>query len=72
MTAKPPLPSREDRLAAKLRENLRRRKAQARELGQGEQEQGEQEQGEQEQGEQEQAGPELPPIAALPKGDPSS
>ena len=62
MTAKPPLPSREDRLAAKLRENLRRRKAQARELGQGEQEQGE----------QEQAGPELPPIAALPKGDPSS
>ncbi len=67
MTAKPPLPSREDRLAAKLRENLRRRKAQARELGQGEQEQGEQEQGE-----QEQAGPELPPIAALPKGDPSS
>lgn len=27
-------PSREERLAAKLRENLRRRKAQARELGQ--------------------------------------
>ena len=34
MTAKP---SREDRLAAKLRENLRRRKAQARELGELEQ-----------------------------------
>ena len=30
--AKPPL-SREDRLAAKLRENLRRRKTQAREIG---------------------------------------
>ena len=37
MTAKPPQPSREDRLAAKLRENLRRRKAQARELGELEQ-----------------------------------
>ena len=30
MTSKPPAPSREERLAAKLRENLRRRKAQAR------------------------------------------
>ena len=34
MTANPPQLSREERLAAKLRENLRRRKAQARELGQ--------------------------------------
>ena len=32
MTAKTPDPSREVRLAAKLRENLRRRKAQARTL----------------------------------------
>ena len=32
MTSKPPAPSREERLAAKLRENLRRRKAQARAL----------------------------------------
>jgi hypothetical protein len=32
MTAKTPDPSREERLAAKLRENLRRRKAQARTL----------------------------------------
>jgi hypothetical protein len=33
---KQPTPSREERLAAKLRENLRRRKAQARELAQAE------------------------------------
>ena len=32
MNDKSPAPSREDRLAAKLRENLRRRKAQARAL----------------------------------------
>ncbi len=32
MTGELPAPSREERLAAKLRENLRRRKAQAREL----------------------------------------
>jgi hypothetical protein len=32
MSETPPPPSREERLAAKLRENLRRRKAQAREL----------------------------------------
>lgn len=32
--------SREDRLAAKLRENLRRRKAQAREIGESEGESG--------------------------------
>jgi len=30
--AEPPIQTREERLAAKLRENLRRRKAQAREL----------------------------------------
>lgn len=33
MNAKSPAPSREERLAAKLRENLRRRKAQARAIG---------------------------------------
>jgi len=33
MEKKADAPSREDRLAAKLRENLKRRKAQARELG---------------------------------------
>jgi hypothetical protein len=33
MDEKLPKPSREERLAAKLRENLRRRKAQAREMG---------------------------------------
>ena len=33
MEKKADTPSREERLAAKLRENLRRRKAQARELG---------------------------------------
>ena len=33
MTRPPAAPSREERLAAKLRENLRRRKAQAREMG---------------------------------------
>ena len=33
MNAKSPAPSREERLAAKLRENLRRRKSQAREMG---------------------------------------
>jgi len=32
MTTPPPKPTREDRLAAKLRENLHRRKAQARAL----------------------------------------
>ncbi len=32
MSQKPPAPTREERLAAKLRENLRRRKEQAREL----------------------------------------
>ena len=32
MDRKPPKPSREERLAAKLRENLRRRKAQSRTL----------------------------------------
>ena len=37
----PPQPSREERLAAKLRENLRRRKAQARELGSAEETGGE-------------------------------
>ena len=65
MTAKPPQPSREDRLAAKLRENLRRRKAQARELGELEPDQ-------QEQGQQEQSEPTLSPIPGLPKGNPSS
>ncbi len=35
MPAESPPPSREDRLAAKLRENLRRRKDQAREIAQG-------------------------------------
>jgi len=38
----PPPPSREDRLAQRLRENLRRRKAQARALAQGEDEAGSQ------------------------------
>jgi hypothetical protein len=33
MTGRNDKPTREERLAAKLRENLRRRKAQARELG---------------------------------------
>jgi hypothetical protein len=33
MSDEQPPPSREERLAAKLRENLRRRKAQTRELG---------------------------------------
>jgi hypothetical protein len=32
MDEKPPLPSKEERLAAKLRENLRKRKEQAREI----------------------------------------
>lgn len=59
MTTKPPQPSREDRLAAKLRENLRRRKAQARELG------------ELEPGQQEQGEPALSPNPGLPKGNPS-
>lgn len=58
MTTKPPQPSREERLAAKLRENLRRRKTQARALEQGETALS--------------PNPELPPIAALPKGNPSS
>ena len=40
MPAKTPDPSREERLAAKLRENLRRRKAQARALAPGESEPG--------------------------------
>lgn len=34
----PPSPSREERLAQRLRENLRRRKAQARALSQGKEE----------------------------------
>jgi len=33
MEKRPDMPTREERLAAKLRENLRRRKAQARQLG---------------------------------------
>ncbi|WP_324740722.1 hypothetical protein U8326_12680 [Tsuneonella sp. CC-YZS046] len=37
MNDKPAAPSREERLAAKLRENLRRRKAQARAMEQGDQ-----------------------------------
>ena len=36
MTTEQPKPTREERLAAKLRENLRRRKAQARALDAGE------------------------------------
>ena len=35
VTGEPPAPTREERLAAKLRENLRRRKAQTRELAGG-------------------------------------
>jgi len=35
MTKSTPAETREERLAAKLRENLRRRKAQAREMGTG-------------------------------------
>lgn len=55
MTDKPAALSREDRLAAKLRENLHRRKAQARELSEG--------------GEPGETGE--PANAALPKGGPS-
>jgi hypothetical protein len=36
MSEEKPKPTREERLAAKLRENLRRRKTQARELGEQE------------------------------------
>ena len=63
MTANPPPLSREERLAAKLRENLRRRKAQARQLEQGELGQVEPETA---------PNPAIPPIPGLPKGNPSS
>ena len=63
MTANPPSPSREERLAAKLRENLRRRKAQARQLEQGEL-------GQVEPGTS--PDPAFPPIPGLSKGSPSS
>ncbi|MDP3906176.1 hypothetical protein [Novosphingobium sp.] len=54
----PPRPTREDRLAAKLRENLRRRKSQARELDQS--------------AAAPDDNPAILPIPGLPKGNPSS